>query len=199
MKKLRPTLTSVVILVATTLAFAQPVLSEEPDIVLSGTAFNKISGYYDDLPNPDDPNDKGDEGCTWYRDGDAIFTKWDHGGEANHFGHCLWVLYVAVDLTPGYWRLGLNALNRNPFGAGVDRKTYPRFEVLVELEGPSVDWGSAVVFVPASDLEAKSGYAWFRVRKRGLYGVKYTWLNDDSGPDWDANIMIDSVFFDKWR
>jgi hypothetical protein len=179
------------------LIFAQPASFGVPDITLSGIEYNKISGYYPGPPQTGDPADEGQDGCTWYPDGTAIFTFWDHGGETNHYGHCLWVLYVA-ELTPGYWRLGLNAINRNPHGAGIDHERYPRFEVLVELEGPPNHSDSAVVFVPASDVEVRSGHRWFRIPGPGLYGIKYTWLNDDGGPDWDANIMIDSVFFDKW-
>lgn len=172
---------------------AQPLT---PDITLSGSDFDAISGYYNGPTHTGDPADEGQEGCTWYPNGDAIFTAWDHGGPINHYGHCLWVLYV-VDLEAGYWRIGLNAINNRP---GIkDHDWYPSFEVLVELEGVSLGHlDSAVVFVPASDEEINLGFQWFYIPEDGLYGIKYTWLNDKSEEDYDVNIRIDSVFFDKW-
>ena len=107
-------------------------------------------------------------------------------------------MYI-VDLDAGYWRVGLNAIS---VGAGIkDRQWYPWFEVLVELEStfPSqAGMDSAVVYVPASDEEVQAGYQWFHIPEDGLYAFKYTWLNDKSGEGYDANIKIDSVFFDKW-
>jgi hypothetical protein len=175
------------------LVFAQPPSWNNPDITLSGSDFAAISGYYDG-----EPTDEGQENCIWYPDGGAIFTLWDHGGPVNHFGHCLWVMYI-VDLDAGYWRVGLNAIN---IGAGIkDSQWYPWFEVLVELESTfqsQAGMDSAVVFVPASDEEIEQGFQWFHIPEDGLYGIKYTWLNDKSGEGYDANIKIDSVFFDKW-
>lgn len=178
------------------LVFAQPPSWEAPDITISGNDFVSISGYYDGPTQTGDPDDEGQEGCTWYPNGDAIFTAWDHGGPANHYAHCFWVLYL-VDLDAGYWRVGLNAINNGP--NLMDRQWYPWFEVLVELGGPSQPGlDSAVVFVPASDEVIKQGFQWFHIREDGRYEVKYTWLNDHSEEGYDANIRIDSVFFDKW-
>jgi hypothetical protein len=201
-------------LVSGMLAFATPASLgsvQAPEVTMPGTSFNKISGYYPGLPHTGDPADEGQDGCTWYHDGTAIYTPWDHGGEANHLGHCLWVEYVA-ELTPGFWRLGLNAINH---GRIKDRRWYPAFEVLVELEGPFSRPQRAIVTVPASDVQLRSGYQLFRILNPGIYGVKYTWLNDKcecTDPDWnpgdecgpgfesyDVNIMIDSVFFDGVR
>ena len=175
-----------------------------------GTGYAQISGYYPGPPNTGDPADEGQGGCTWYPAGHtAIFTTWSHGGDANHQAHCLWVLYMA-ELSPGYWRLGLNAKN---VGRIKNRQWYPRFEVLVELEGPAPTRPQrAIVYVPAVDEGLRSGQQFFLITQPGLYGIRYTWLNDLSectDPDhqpgepcspefwYDVNIMIDSVFFDR--
>jgi len=204
MRKLALCQIPVFLLLSSTLTFAQPASLRNADITLSGIEFVQISGYYPGLPFHDDPANEGQDGCTWYKDGTAILTLWDHGGEANHYGHCLWVLY-GTELTQGFWRLGLNAIN---WGAGIkDRQWYPYFEVLVELLGDSlVPPESAVVLVPASDKYIRSGFQWFYIPEDGFYGIKYTWLNDTSEcadppactTGWDVNIVIDSVFFDKW-
>ncbi len=209
-----PSLSHVFALVSSALVFVPPASLGNvhmTTITRPGTGFDAISGYYPDSPGTGDPADEGQDGCTWYRDGTAIFTPWDHGGAANHLGHCLWVLYMA-ELTPGYWRLGLNARNH---GRSKGRRWYPGFDVLVELEGPLSPLSlsqRAIVRVPASDEEVRSGHQFFLITRPGMYGIKYTWLNDKfecTDPDWkpgdecgaafewyDVNIMIDSVFFD---
>jgi hypothetical protein len=97
----------------------------------------------------------------------------------------------------------------------VGPRWYPAFEVLVEVEGLSSRPQRAIVRVPASDEEVRSGQQSFLITKAGTYGIKYTWLNDRfecTDPDWkpgeecdpdydwyDVNIVIDSVFFSHVR
>jgi hypothetical protein len=172
------------------------------DITKTGIDYTEISGFF--FGTPHTPSDPGQEGCTWYQDGAGIFTAWDHGGESNHFGHCLWVMYTA-ELTPGFWRIGLNAINR---GSIKDHIWYPSFQVLIEIVGDTPFPQKKVVRVPASDGKVNHGYQWFYIQKPGLYGVTLTWLNDKSecfgsgsaGEEcFDVNIMIDSVFMDQWK
>jgi hypothetical protein len=108
--------------------------------------------------------------------------------------------------------VGLNAINH---GTIMGSRWYPAFEVLVEVEGLSSRPQRAIVRVPASDEEVRSGQQSFLITKAGTYGIKYTWLNDRfecTDPDWkpgeecdpdydwyDVNIVIDSVFFSHVR
>ncbi|UCF37994.1 MAG: hypothetical protein JSU96_03790 [Acidobacteriota bacterium] len=184
--------------------FAQSGGFSGADITRTGVDFTEISGFFPGTPHT--PEDPGQEGCTWYSEGAGIFTAWDHGGESNHFGHCLWAMYTA-ELTPGFWRIGLNAINR---GSIKSNHWYPSFQVLVEIIGDTRFPQKKIIHVPASDDQVHHGYQWFHIQKTGIYGVTLTWLNDKSecfgsnsggGAEecFDVNIMIDSVFMDRWR
>ncbi|MBW1886732.1 MAG: thrombospondin type 3 repeat-containing protein [Deltaproteobacteria bacterium] len=126
----------------------------------------------------------------WNVDGNVIRT-W----EGYH-----WVEYQA-NLTAGNWIIGLNAINYvNPGDAGLgsDPAWYPQFALSNSLT-------SAWLMVPASDTEENYGFFYFEVPTDGSYTVRLTWLNDKAegtGPDGrpilDANIQINSVFFDKF-
>jgi len=106
---------------------------------------------------------------------DAIWTAW-----ANQ-----WVEYTE-DLTAGNWNIGLNVINHGNLGTG----WYSHFDVSNGL-GQTLD-------IAASDIEINSGF--FNVDlDAGEYTVRYTWLNDQYAPKLglDANIQINSVFFDN--
>ncbi len=106
-------------------------------------------------------------------------------------GISMWIEYTAW-LTPGVWRIGLNAINTGA-GLGDDPTWYPEFHVASSLT-------PEVIRIPASDTEVNYGYIQYRVSSEGYYTVRYWWLNDKwdfNEPPRDANIKIMSAFFDK--
>ena len=117
----------------------------------------------------------------WYTAGDAIWTA--NSGS--------WVEYTA-NLDLGNWNIGLNVINHGNLGS--DSGWYPQFEVFNTLTNDTI-------FIPASDTEVNYGFINLDIFTAGDYSVKYTWLNDKYGPGYvpqlDANIQINSAFFDN--
>jgi hypothetical protein len=153
------------------------------NITLNGSAYSNI-----------DPGCSGPE-CEYPFFNDTatteIYTFWDH----------VWVEYT-VELSPGNWRVGLNVINYAGGGQGLgdDPEWYPQFMV-------ATDQTSEIITIPASDTEVNHGFTYFNAPSHGWYTVRFTWLNDQAwcegdpscpgGPILDANIQINSVFFDK--
>jgi hypothetical protein len=100
-----------------------------------------------------------------------------------------WVEYE-FELTAGEWTFGLEVINRGYLGAD----WYSRFRVQDSITGQ-------VMEIPASDDTAYVGTQTARIFSDGLYTVRFSWLNDKWGPNFrpvrDANIQINTVFFDK--
>lgn len=120
-------------------------------------------------------------GNEWYVEGDAIWTAW-----ANQ-----WVEYTA-NLTEGNWNIGLNVINHGNLGSG----WYSQFEVLNSANNTKI-------YIPASDTEVNHGFVNVNIgiADAGDYTVRYTWKNDKYAPNMnppqDANIQINSAFFDN--
>ena len=164
------------------------------DITLNGDAYSAL------YPSPCPP----DGYCTpgWRFDDDVIYTFWDsYAGEEGEWPR-LWVEYEA-ELSAGNWRVGLNAINYaiegEPYlGLGDDPEWYPQFKVATDLT-------SEIIIIPASDTEVNHGFTYFNAPSDAWYTVRFAWLNDKSqclsegcsSPEIDANIQINSVFFDK--
>jgi hypothetical protein len=150
------------------------------EITLQGNEYSAIS-----------PPEIAGEECQWIVDGHAMVTAWSRPDcEAVH-GVTMWIEYTAW-LTPGVWRIGLNAINTGA-GLGDDPTWYPEFHVASSLT-------PEVIRIPASDTEVNYGYTQYRVSSAGYYTVRYWWLNDNwdwGEPPRDANIKIASAFFDR--
>jgi len=116
----------------------------------------------------------------WFNGSDgAIWTAW-----ANQ-----WVEYTA-DLAAGNWNVGLNVINHG----NLDTGWYSQFEVSNGI--------GETLAIAASDFEVNSGFFNVTLQDAGAYTVRYTWLNDKWGGATDplhrdANIQINSVFFDN--
>ncbi|MCP4112943.1 MAG: hypothetical protein GY749_46690 [Desulfobacteraceae bacterium] len=137
-------------------------------------------GYADVYPAADIILD-GDEHSNitrkWSEDGyGAIRTAWDN----------LWVEYEA-ELTEGSWNIGLNVINDGNIGSN---GWYTHFEIHNSLT-------DEIIAIPASDSEINYGFVNVIISSAGIYTVRYTWKNDKYSPPLDANIKIDSVFFDN--
>ena len=113
----------------------------------------------------------------WFTEGDAIWTAWS--GE--------WVEYTAY-LDAGNWNIGLNIINHGDLGPYSG--WYPQFKMHHTLN-------SGTILIPASDPEANYGFTNLDISAAGEYTIKYTWLNDKYAPPLDANIQINSAFFDN--
>ena len=171
---------------------------------------------YDGISNYGDFSDR-QANCAWFEPShpeiypNAISTAWDHGGPSNYNAHCFMVTYVE-DLTRGFWKIGLNAKND---GRLMSPKWYRNIELLVEIGIATSGMdrlSSKVIRVRASDDKVNYGFLRVWIPKSDTYWVTYTWINDKAectedgwqpGDDcndmdnwYDANIMIDSVFFD---
>ncbi len=110
----------------------------------------------------------------WSDVGDgAIYTAW-----ANE-----WVEYETY-LTAGNWNIGLNVINHGYLGSG----WYTQFRIDNTV-------GSTIT-IPASDTEVNNGFININLATDDDYTVRYTWINDSYDPPRDANIQINSVFFD---
>ena len=109
--------------------------------------------------------------------GGSIYTAWSN----------LWVEY-SVSLDAGNWNVGLNVTNHGNIG---NDDWYSFFQV-------QNSFTNELVNIEASDSETNFGFMNLDL-KEGDYTVRYTWLNDKWGPSegLDANIQIDSVFFDN--
>jgi len=189
MKKINFTLLLLLIIVfgIPLLATANPYVGA--DITLNGTNYSSIS-------TPSDPCVcQPQNGCVWFENGNVIFTAWSDP--------CMWVEYT-VDLSAGYWHIGLNAINHifhlGDIGLGTDPNWYPQFEL-------SNNKTNEIIKVPASDTVVNYGFFDFKAPSNGSYTVRLAWLNDKAEgtqgqpprPILDANIKIISVFFDKYE
>lgn len=116
-------------------------------------------------------------GHEWYNGGDnAIWTAW--GGQ--------WVEYTATLKMAGNWNIGLNVINHGNLGTN----WYSHFQVSNGID--------ETLAINASQFEVNNGFFNLNLGA-GDYTVKYTWLNDQYAPNdgFDANIQINSVFFDN--
>jgi len=151
----------------------------DADIVLNGADFSAISAFDPVGPLTSHANEwyrRNPDGTDNYASGTAIYTAWSG----------LWVEYTA-DLDAGNWNIGLNAVNFGDLGNG----WYTQFEVQNSLT-------NSTIVIPASSTEVNHGYVNLDLAG-GPTTVRYTWLNDKYAP-WaglDANIQINSVFFDN--
>lgn len=138
-----------------------------PDIALQGSDFHDISAL------GTIPRSRANE---WYLgENGSIWTAWQ--GQ--------WVAYEAY-LTPGAWNIGLDVRNHGNLGTG----WYSTFQILDSLTRETIE-------IPASDTEWNNGYVTVDIDAEGDYVIRYTWLNDQYDPPYDANIQIGSVFFDN--
>ena len=111
--------------------------------------------------------------------GDAIYTYW-----SNH-----WIKYTTY-LIPGNYNIGMNVTNHGNLG---DPGWYASFQV---------DGLGGVLDIDASDSEVNHNFINYYIPVEGDFSIQFTWLNDKWGgmtdPDKrDANIQINSVFFDN--
>ncbi len=137
------------------------------DISLLGNEYSNISEIRDNYISGDPNWFNGDDGAIW--------TAW-----ANQ-----WVEYSTY-LTAGNWDIGLNVTNHGNIGDG----WYTQFEV---------DNGAgSTIIIPASATEVNYGFFNLNVLADDMYTIKYTWKNDKYAQllGFDANIQINSVFFD---
>jgi hypothetical protein len=151
------------------------------DIVRKGIEYSAIA-----------PSEMEGGECQWMVDGDAMVSFWSRPDCETNQGITMWIEYTAR-LTPGVWRIGLNAINTGA-GLGDDPTWYPEFFVRSNLTPETIR-------IRASDTEVNSGYTEYTVTSPGDYTVGFWWMNDqsdvESDPPRDANIEIVSVFFDK--
>lgn len=171
MKKLILVISAFLLFLGVTTA-AQAVPYTGADILQLGIEASAYSTFLDGDNTPESGE------LAWYSTPEgAIWTAWSG----------LWVEYE-VDLTAGEWLMGLNVTNQGDLGDG----WYTQFEIKSNLS-------SETIVIPASDDETNFGFTNVDIASDGLYTVRYTWLNDQYSPNQglDANIQIDSVFFDN--
>jgi len=109
----------------------------------------------------------------WFEEGNAIYTYW---GDT-------WAEFEAY-LEPGNWNIGLNAINHG----GELPAAYTNFEI-----DPS---DGTNFYIPASDTQVNHGYININIATADTYEYRFTWINDQWW-DGDANIQINSAFFDN--
>jgi len=115
-------------------------------------------------------------GNEWYVEGNSVWTAWSN----------IWIEYTAT-LYDGTWNIGINAINHGNLGSS--SSWYAEFKIGTDLNG--------IFSIPASDEEENAGY--FAADIEGVQDVtvRFEWLNDQYKPPLDANIQINSVFFDN--
>ncbi len=138
------------------------------DIILNGDQYSDI--IYGEVNNPDNPGG-------WYTA--------DSNGIRNGFGN-QWIEYEA-ELSEGNWNVGLNVINSGNLGSD---GWYTHFEIHNSLT-------NEITAIPASDTEINYGFVNVAVNSAGIHTVRYIWQNDAYENPFDANIIIDSVFFDN--
>lgn len=167
--------TKIILLILLLLCVSYPVYAAPytgADITLSGDEFSDTSGY-DETGTPE----SGEK--MWYSNADgALYTYW-----AN-----LWVEYT-VDLIAGNWNMGLNVTNHGNID---DEGWYSYFLISNDMTGKTIS-------IQASDDETNYGLINVDLLYSGTYTITFTWLNDkySQTDGLDANIQIDSVFFDN--
>ena len=118
--------------------------------------------------------DRSDDSGNWFEDGTAIYTNW---GDT-------WAEFEAY-LEPGNWNIGLNAIN----SGGELPLAYTNFEI--EFSGDGTHF-----YIPASDTQVNHGFVNINIATAATYEYRFTWVNDQWW-DGDANIQINSAFFDN--
>ena len=146
-------------------------------IVQKGNEYSNISRLYQKNPKK--------TGWINLNDG-SIYSPW-----ARH-----WAEYTAF-LTKGIWDIGLNASNHGNLAAGSG--WYNTFKVRSRLTDASLIT-EEILKIKASDTQSHHALSQVNIAADGNYTVRYTWLNDKWGGRRDplrrdANIQIDSVFF----
>lgn len=140
------------------------------DIEMLGVNYSAISSR--DMSNTPQSGEK-----TWYStDSGAVWTAWGN----------LWVDYSAF-LDVGNWNIGLNVINHGNLG---DDGWYSQFEIFNSLSNETIT-------ALASDDDSYAGYFNQEITTAGLYTIRYTWKNDKYAKPLDANIQINSAFFDN--
>ena len=122
----------------------------------------------------------------WMKRGDTIYSPW-----ARH-----WAEYTAY-LTKGVWNIGLNVINRG----NLDVNWYDTFKVRSRLTDTALIT-EEILKIDASDEQIHHSFSRVEIATAGKYTVQYKWLNDKWGGSEDplrrdANIQIDSVFFNR--
>jgi hypothetical protein len=149
------------------------------DIMQKGNEYSDISRLYQKNPKT--------TGWIKLNDG-SIYSPW-----ARH-----WAEYTAF-LTKGIWDIGLNVSNHGNLQAGSG--WYKAFEVHSRLTDTSLVT-QEILQIKASDTQFHHALSQVDIIADGHYTVRYTWLNDKWGGSADplhrdANIQIDSVFFNR--
>ena len=185
MKKMKKMKNILVILftlaIAATLAssaYAVPYQIEfgTPDILQNGTDFTSSSkfstSWYYGL------------GPAWIQNGSAIYSLTSGP----------WVEYNAY-LTEGTWNIGVNATNYSSIN-NLGTNWYAQFEISSVLNDSVAE--TVTIMIDANDNEVNNGF-FTEYLNTGEYNIRYTWLNDQYNPQegLDANIQINSVFFDN--
>ncbi len=151
-----------------------------------GKKYSEISHWYQKQTK------KSPKQTGWIKKGDTIYSPW-----AKH-----WAEYTAY-LTKGVWDIGLNVINRGYLGKPGEN-WYNTFEVSSRLTGPEQITGEILktLEIEASDTEIHNAFSRVEIATAGVYTVQYQWLNDKWGGHndserKDANLQIDSVFFNR--
>jgi hypothetical protein len=112
-------------------------------------------------------------GNEWYEVDNAIYTNWQNQ----------WVEYTCA-LSAGIWNIGLNVINRGNIGSGY----YEEF---------IIHSGNEEIVISASDNEINNGFFTTELLTDTEYTVRFQWTNDYYRRGYeDANLLVDSVFFD---
>ena len=173
MKTLSKFLIAMLIVInATSFALAAP---------YSGADITLMGDEYAELANPNTTSRSGSK-IQWRTNGDAIWTAWGN----------MWVEYTTT-LSMGSWNIGLNATNHGNLGDG---EWYSQFRIGATVSNSQTQ---EIFYVTASDDDIFSGFLNVFIPETSTFRVRYTWLNDRYAPNLglDANIQIDSVFFDN--
>jgi hypothetical protein len=158
-------------------AFAGAYLSA--DILLAGDQYSDLSLIAEQPMRYDGPG--------WVISSGLAWTAWSKDQD--------WIEYT-LHLSAGNWNIGLNAINHSEDSAGLGENAlwYPQFEIKMEI----VDLLRGRLVVPASDTIENNGFLNVDLLE-GDYTIRFTWLNDKYEPlqSLDANLQINSVFFDR--
>jgi len=146
-------------------------------IIQEGGAYSNISRLYQKDPKL--------TGWIELKDG-TIYSPW-----ARH-----WAEYT-THLTKGVWDIGLNVTNHGK----LDDNWYDTFKVRSRLSN-TTRLTDEILRIDASDDHIHYGFSRVDIATAGNYTVRYQWLNDKWGVRRDplrrdANIQIDSVFFNR--
>ena len=163
------------ILLLSSMTQAMPIA--DATIIKKGNDYSDISRLYQKTPKK--------TGWIELKD-DTIYTPW-----AWH-----WAEYTA-ELTKGVWDIGLNVINHG----NLDVNWYDTFQVRSRLTDSALI-SEEILNIEASDTQIHHAFSRLEIASAGLYTVQYQWLNDKWGGRndrlrRDANLQIDSVFFNR--